>query len=574
MMKPLKQLGMYSLIASTIIFNNACKKKDNETPPAPVTTDITASGEFTEEAFPGRTGKQVTGYIGENEVVATEIDGHYIFEGDILVSPEPFVESENGRVTGVGRKSSRWPNGVMPYVIGSSISAAKKQRIMDAIAHWQAKTSIRFVQRTNQKDYAEFVNSSGCSSYIGMTGGRQTINIGDGCTTGNIIHEIGHALGLYHEQTRIDRDNHVIIHWDNIQSGHSHNFNKASSSSAFDNGSMDFGSIMMYGPYSWSKNNKPTITKRDGSTYSVQRNGLSAGDISIIGVMYGGGTTTTNKLPEVKITSPASGASYNAPANVTINVTATDSDGSISKVEFYNGSQYLGQDLTSPYSFTLSNLAAGTYSITAKATDNKGASKTSTAVSITVKNQVINNPNAVLTVYQHCNYSTSGYAVGLEVGEYPKLYNFRGIQDNDISSLKIKPGYEVIVYQYDDFKGPSYTFTSDVSCLIDKNINDWISSIKVRPISQPASPVIVYQHCDYKGYGVGLDVGDYPTLYNYKGIQDNDISSLKVAKGYEITVYKYDYYQGPSLTFRADDPCLVDNNINDWISSIKIRKIQ
>ncbi len=96
------------------------------------------------------------------------------------------------------------------------------------------------------------------------------------------------------------------------------------------------------------------------------------------------GSSGTNTPPTVSITSPANGATYTAPASVTINATAADSDGTVSKVDFYQGTTLLGTDTTSPYSYTWTNVAAGSYSLTAKATDNLGAVTTSAAVGITV----------------------------------------------------------------------------------------------------------------------------------------------------------------------------------------------
>lgn len=93
---------------------------------------------------------------------------------------------------------------------------------------------------------------------------------------------------------------------------------------------------------------------------------------------------TGNALPSVSITAPANGASFVAPASVTIDATASDSDGTVSSVAFYQGTTLLGTDTTSPYSFTWTGVAAGTYSLTARATDNGGATGTSTAVSVTV----------------------------------------------------------------------------------------------------------------------------------------------------------------------------------------------
>ena len=94
--------------------------------------------------------------------------------------------------------------------------------------------------------------------------------------------------------------------------------------------------------------------------------------------------TSTNNPPTVSISSPASGATYAAPASITINATAGDADGSVASVEFYAGTQRVGSATASPYSATWNNVAAGTYSLTAVATDNAGKTTTSTAVSVTV----------------------------------------------------------------------------------------------------------------------------------------------------------------------------------------------
>ncbi len=91
---------------------------------------------------------------------------------------------------------------------------------------------------------------------------------------------------------------------------------------------------------------------------------------------------TLNIAPTASITSPAANAAFDAPAGITISASATDSDGSISKVEFYNGTALLGSDISSPYSFSWGNVAAGSYTLTAKATDNSGATTTSTPITI------------------------------------------------------------------------------------------------------------------------------------------------------------------------------------------------
>ena len=95
-------------------------------------------------------------------------------------------------------------------------------------------------------------------------------------------------------------------------------------------------------------------------------------------------TTATNQLPTVSITSPIAGQSFTAPASLTITAAASDSDGTISGVDFYVGTQLVGTDTSSPYTAAWSNVAAGSYSLTAVARDNSGGTRTSTAIAVTV----------------------------------------------------------------------------------------------------------------------------------------------------------------------------------------------
>jgi hypothetical protein len=92
-----------------------------------------------------------------------------------------------------------------------------------------------------------------------------------------------------------------------------------------------------------------------------------------------------NQPPTVAVTSPAGGASFTAPATIPITATATDSDGTIAQVDFYAGSTVLGTTTTAPYTVTWNNVPAGSYALTAVATDNLGATRSSAAVNITVQ---------------------------------------------------------------------------------------------------------------------------------------------------------------------------------------------
>ena len=95
-------------------------------------------------------------------------------------------------------------------------------------------------------------------------------------------------------------------------------------------------------------------------------------------------SATSNPPPTVSLTGPANGATYTAPANMSITATASDSNGTVSRVDFYAGGTFLGSDASSPYSFNWTAVAAGSYSLTAVAVDNGGASTTSGAVNVAV----------------------------------------------------------------------------------------------------------------------------------------------------------------------------------------------
>jgi hypothetical protein len=94
--------------------------------------------------------------------------------------------------------------------------------------------------------------------------------------------------------------------------------------------------------------------------------------------------TSSNSSPSVTLTQPTDGATFAAPATVNLAATASDPDGTVTKVEFFNGSTKLAEDTTAPYSFTWSGVPAGSYTLTARATDDLGATTSSAASTITV----------------------------------------------------------------------------------------------------------------------------------------------------------------------------------------------
>lgn len=463
--------------------NTAAEAAKDETPES--TPDVAVPG--AENALDNP--KPVTGPVKSADVTAPdgtkitisyqETDGINLSQGDIILPSQILSATSLGRF---------WPGGVVPYVIDTSLPS--NNRVTEAIAHWESKTSVRFVPRTKERDYVHFRAGGGCSSSIGQQGGRQFVNLNTGeaassvaavgidrsgstervtwfykrgyattgtlkntdqfsnhfryimppgksiagmidvaiaknghvfsfyddgtfaegsvedlsiyaqpkpytlpegrtpsevagfaidndgktsaffkdgtvatgtnedmsaagtplvlaegktyenvskveytgagdapgfvtfyaemkdgadggapfvaslpfavglkplakpsftghCSTGATIHEIGHAIGLFHEQTRHDRDQFVRIVWDNVTPENRFNFEKHSKVVGTDTGDYDFGSIMHYGPTAFSSNGEKTIVRIDGQDFEEQREGLSAGDLIGIEAMYG-----------------------------------------------------------------------------------------------------------------------------------------------------------------------------------------------------------------------------------------------------------------------------------------------
>lgn len=235
----------------------------------------------------------------EGDEIKNPEHGEY-FEGDMQLSKGE-IRALFSR-TGLVDNTKRWPKVLtkttVPYVISPLYIAADQLLIRQAMDQIQLNvTCIKFVPRTTQVDYIEIVKGTGCSSYLGRIGGKQTLTLltsnglaGSTCMIkGIIMHELNHALGFVHMQSAVDRDNFVTVNYANIQDAAVNNFAKYTTAQVNYFGStFDINSVMMYSRKAFSKNGLDTIvTKLAADNDKIgQRNGMSPGDVLRLKNMY------------------------------------------------------------------------------------------------------------------------------------------------------------------------------------------------------------------------------------------------------------------------------------------------
>ena len=256
-----------------------------------------------------------TGVYRGRVVTYEVIDGLAVWDGDIILGTPEELSSAKALAPGkaldyrpkavVGGRTRLWTGGIVPYVIDPKLSNPK---VLEAIRHWNENTVIRLVERTDQPNWVRFVPAnSGCRANVGVIDGGGKVFLAEYCGLVTVIHEIGHAVGLGHEQQRNDRDLHVWVQPRTAEL-YPTTFEKLGGR-ALDIGPYDYGSVMHY------SFTGPLQTIPPGIPHGAwQGYGLSDGDIDSVSRLYGRiptRTTVTTNPPGLMI--EVNGESYTAP---------------------------------------------------------------------------------------------------------------------------------------------------------------------------------------------------------------------------------------------------------------------
>ncbi|KAI3386529.1 hypothetical protein SNEBB_006063 [Seison nebaliae] len=231
-----------------------------------------------------------------------------LFEGDIELTDvtelpefEELLKNEDVGRTAVYSLFGNlyWSNGIVPYTIDKNTFSTSQVKYVDtAVKQLEDKVNSGLSKRCltmkpagNNEGHIEFSgDATGCSSAVGkkLRNGKHKVSLANpGCVHTDIIqHELMHALGFRHEQSRPDRDSFVRIMWNNVKPGKEHNFNKYSTfNTRTFNSSYHYTSIMHYKKNAFSKNGYATI-ERLNTTGTVGGYLLTTEDIRRIRVLY------------------------------------------------------------------------------------------------------------------------------------------------------------------------------------------------------------------------------------------------------------------------------------------------
>ncbi|XP_042265114.1 low choriolytic enzyme-like isoform X2 [Thunnus maccoyii] len=205
-----------------------------------------------------------------NANLGKDLDEPLVMFGDIA------VPTGLGNADPCTARGCLWPkasdgNVYVPYRISNQYSRRERDIIIRGLRSFAQSTCVRFTPVNRQRDFVDIQSRSGCYSFVGRRGNSQIVSLSrQGCVFHQIVqHELLHALGFNHEQTRSDRDRHVRILLQNVIRGQEHNFRRIRTNNL--GTPYDYSSVMHYGRYAFSRNREPTIVPIPNSNVAIGR---------------------------------------------------------------------------------------------------------------------------------------------------------------------------------------------------------------------------------------------------------------------------------------------------------------
>ncbi|MGA7694829.1 MAG: choice-of-anchor D domain-containing protein [Candidatus Sulfotelmatobacter sp.] len=226
--------------------------------------------------------------------------GKAIFQGDIVLEKvEPIDPQRPLPSFGIDYAQYLWPKVgsqyQIPYVIASG--TGDLTNLTTAIGQFNNTFSnIQFVPFTTQTDYVNFYFNPGdfsgeCETVVGRAGGEQQVGGSATCTVPTILHEMGHVIGLWHEQSRPDRNTYVSVNYDNLIKGSISNFNQIYDNAQTFGTLFDYASIMEYPAFAFTRNGGPAIESIPAGIPLSNQTGYTTADIDGIERLYGNAPT-------------------------------------------------------------------------------------------------------------------------------------------------------------------------------------------------------------------------------------------------------------------------------------------
>uniref|UniRef100_A0A7I5EAA2 Zinc metalloproteinase n=1 Tax=Haemonchus contortus TaxID=6289 RepID=A0A7I5EAA2_HAECO len=242
--------------------------------------------ETNKASFPGG------GSIVEKNRIAGISD--YLYEGDINLTEEQLaaLESElrNGRTRQkrqAAKTYSIWTNKKVFYYFDAGFGEPKKALVKKALAYLTARTCVTFVENATAMHRIRVFSGEGCNSFVGMVGGEQDLSLGEGCDTmGIVAHEFIHALGVYHMQSRHDRDSFITADLTNVPDESKQNYIKLTTMNSINYTPYEYGSVMHYDAQSFATTGTSMKAKNAKYLRTMGSHMISFYDISIINTLY------------------------------------------------------------------------------------------------------------------------------------------------------------------------------------------------------------------------------------------------------------------------------------------------